>query len=107
TQVFRQACDMLAAALADPGWNALPLEEQRDDRGFESRPPAVIADLDETLVDNSPYQARRVRAGGGYSPDSWRAWVEEAQARAVPGALEFARCAQQHGVTLVYVSNRK
>ena len=33
--------------------------------------------------------------------------LEEARARAVPGALEFARCAQRHGVTLVYVSNRK
>jgi len=106
-QVFRQACAALDAALADQRWSALPLDEQRQAGGFESLPPAVIADLDETLVDNSPYQARRVAAGGGFDADSWRAWVEEARARAVPGALEFARCAQQRGVTLVYVSNRK
>ena len=41
----------------------------------------MIADLDETLMDNSPYQARRVLAGAGYSSESWRAWVEEARAR--------------------------
>ena len=106
-QVFRQACAALDAALADPRWSALPVPEQRHAGGFESRPPAVIADLDETLIDNSPYQARRVVAGGSYDPDSWRAWVAEADARAVPGALEFARCAQERGVALVYVSNRK
>lgn len=107
TQVFRQACDALDAALADARWNALPLPEQRRAMGFESLPPAVIADLDETLIDNSPYQARQVMAGGGFDPDSWRQWVGEARAAAVPGALEFARCAQERGVALVYVSNRK
>lgn len=105
TQVFRQACDALAAAVADDAASALPHGEQG--RGFESRPVAVIADLDETLLDNSPYQARRVQAGAGYSPESWRAWVEEAGARAVPGALDYAACVAGHGATLVYVSNRK
>ena len=106
-QAFRQACDALAQALADPRWNALPLDEQRQVQGFESLRPAVIADLDETLVDNSPYQARQVLAGGGFDSASWTAWVGEARARAVPGALEYARCAEQHGVALVYLSNRK
>jgi len=105
TQVFRQACDALPEAVANAEWSALPAGEQG--KGFESLPPAVIADLDETLLDNSPYQARRVLAGGGYTPESWRAWTDEARARAVPGALEFAECAARHGVTLVYVSNRK
>ena len=106
-QAFRQACDALDAALADRSWTALPLDEQRQVQGFEPDRPAVIADLDETLLDNSPYQARRVLAGGGFEAQSWKAWVDEARARAVPGALEFARCASDKGVTLVYVSNRK
>lgn len=105
TQVFRQACEALDGAVANADASALPAGEQG--KGFESLPPAVIADLDETLLDNSPYQARRVLAGGGYSPESWRAWVGEARARAVPGALEYADCAARQGVTLVYVSNRK
>src|SRR5690606_39342431 len=68
--------------------------------------PAVVLDIDETVLDNSPYQARLVRDGGEYSDPSWDAWVEERKARAVPGVVEFARAANARGVTLVYISNR-
>lgn len=103
-QTFRQACAALADALADPGWSALPHDEQV--LGFESRPPAVIVDLDETMIDNSPYQARRIAEGGAFTPESWSAWVAEARARAIPGALDYLDCATRNGVTVIYLSNR-
>src|SRR5690606_2336447 len=69
-------------------------------------PPAVIMDIDETVLDNSPYQARLVAGGGEYDEATWSGWVEERKARPVPGVLEFARAAQARGVTILYLSNR-
>ena len=66
----------------------------------------MVLDIDETVLDNSPYQARLVRDGLEYSDPTWDAWVEERRATPVPGVLEFARAAQARGVTLVYISNR-
>lgn len=99
--VYNSASDQLDAALADPGWNALA-----PDPSAAAKPPAVILDLDETVLDNSAYQARLVRDGVEFEETSWRAWCEERQAGAVPGALEFIRLAQARGVRVFYVTNR-
>ena len=69
-------------------------------------PPAIIADLDETLLDNSPYEADRIRVGGRFEPVSWNAWVTRARAAAIPGAAEFVHYAAERGVTVFYVTNR-
>ena len=102
--VYRGASDRLLQALADPGWDALtPSDRDRDASGL---PPAVIVDIDETVLDNSPYQARLLRDGKSYEKASWNAWCREKAATALPGAVEFAQLAARHGVTVFYVSNR-
>jgi 5'-nucleotidase (lipoprotein e(P4) family) len=101
---YAAALAQLDAAIADPSWNALP--EGEAGQGFESLPPAIIVDADETMIDNSPSQARSVRAGGGYAYEKWLAWVNERRARALPGAVEFAQRATAKGVTVFFVSNR-
>ena len=103
-QTYRAAAAQLDTALAEAGWDALAPEE-REGRGPGLK-PAVVLDIDETVLDNSPYQARLVRDGGEYSDPSWDAWVEERKARALPGVVEFARAANARGITLVYISNR-
>ena len=70
------------------------------------KPPAVILDLDETLLDNSPYQAMTVEEKTSY-PDGWFDWIDAAQAKAVPGGLDFLKYADSKGVQIFYVSNRK
>ena len=103
-QTFRAAQAQLDRALASPDWDALvPAERANAATGL---PPAVIVDIDETVLDNSPYQARLVRDGGHYDEVTWDAWVREEKASPVPGALEFARAAAARGVTVFYVSNR-
>ena len=99
-QAYRLAGHSLKRALRDPGWTALVDGPEPDGT------PAVILDVDETVLDNSPYQARRLRRGAGYTPESWAAWVEEAAAPAVPGALAFTRGADDVGVAVFYVTNR-
>ncbi len=102
--LYRAAASRLDAALADPTWDALDPEERANPaRGL---PPAVIVDVDETVLDNSPYQARLVRDGGQYDEATWDAWVQEKKARPVPGVLEFARAASARGVTILYITNR-
>lgn len=67
---------------------------------------SVVLDLDETVLDNSPYEARVVKNGGAFSQDSWSAWVQEAQADLIPGAKSFLHFADSMGVEVFYISNR-
>ncbi|HEX6188002.1 MAG TPA: 5'-nucleotidase, lipoprotein e(P4) family [Pyrinomonadaceae bacterium] len=68
---------------------------------------AVIVDVDETVLDNSPYQAMTVKTRTAYESKSWLAWCEKAQAAAIPGAVEFLRYAHSRGVRVFYVTNRR
>ncbi|MCI0706347.1 MAG: 5'-nucleotidase, lipoprotein e(P4) family [Ignavibacteriae bacterium] len=67
---------------------------------------AVIVDIDETVLDNSPYEGRAIKINKGY-PHDWDKWVDLAQAEALPGAVEFLQYAVSHGVDVFYVTNRK
>jgi acid phosphatase len=93
---------MLDRALADRSWTAA-LEQGQD---FAGKPPAVILDIDETVLDNSEFEERVARDGGAQREERWGAWCRETKATPVPGALEFTRAAQAKGVTVFYVSNR-
>lgn len=105
-QAYHAARVALDAALADPHETAAV--EQTGD--FSSLPPAVVLDLDETVIDNSDFEARLVadsRPGKPvvYTDAGWRAWLVEHKQGAVPGAVEFLEYARSRGVTPVYVTN--
>ncbi|WP_343464438.1 5'-nucleotidase, lipoprotein e(P4) family [Pantoea sp.] len=70
------------------------------------KPKAVIVDLDETMIDNSAYSAWQAKNAQPFSAKTWSVWTHARQARAVPGAVEFARYVNSHGGTVFYVSNR-
>jgi acid phosphatase len=101
-QAFRLADVRLADALDDPSWTAA-LEQGE---AFTGLLPAVILDVDETVLDNSPFQARLIRDGREFESEAWSAWTAEARARAIPGALGFTRRADSLGVRVFYVTNR-
>ena len=103
--VFGAASQALDRALADPAWDALPPDERGGQR-VGALPPAIIVDADETVIDNSPYQARLIERNEQFDVATWTEWVEARKATAVPGALEFLRGAAQRGVTVFYVTNR-
>lgn len=103
-EVYRQAGEKLARALKDRKWDALPHDERKNAlRGLK---PAVILDIDETVLDNSPYQARLVASGGDFNEFTWSEWCREKAAKPMPGALEFTQRAAKQGVTVFYLSNR-
>jgi 5'-nucleotidase (lipoprotein e(P4) family) len=68
---------------------------------------AIVVDIDETMLDNSPYQAELILKGEQYNSDSWNDWCRLLQAEAVPGALDFMNYANEKGFQLFYISNRK
>ena len=100
-QAYSLATRQLDAALADPAWSAIP--------GTPSTglPPAIILDSDETVFDNSAFEARMVRKGVKYDDNDWKAWIAESAAAAIPGSTEFLRHAQSKGVTVFFVTNRR
>lgn len=68
---------------------------------------AVVVDVDETVLDNSAFQATLLKNRQNYSPRLWTEWVDRAEATALPGAVEFLRYAARRGVRVFYVTNRK
>jgi acid phosphatase len=104
-QAWRSAERLLDAALADASWDALaPNDRVAPVAGL---PPAIIVDVDETVLDNSPYQVRLIREDGSFDDATWNAWVDEARATAVAGAPEFAQAAAKRGITIIYLTNRE
>ena len=70
------------------------------------KPLAVVFDLDETVIDNSPYQAQLIRQGTTYAPDSWDEWVSLSEAAAIPGAVEFIHSLKRLNITPLFITNR-
>src|SRR4029453_15189431 len=100
---FALARIRLDQGLPPPAWTGAPKEQTG---AYQSLPPAVILDLDETILDNSGYQAWMTLRGTTFDPKTWNAYVNTVTSLAVPGALEFARYADAKGVKVFYVSNR-
>lgn len=70
------------------------------------RPNAVIMDIDETILDNSPVEAFQVINNVPFSDSLWERWVNLCAAEPLPGALDFTKFAESIGVEVFYVSNR-
>ena len=67
---------------------------------------AVVVDIDETMLDNSPAQAYGAKNRLAFDLKSWYAWGDMRKAKAIPGAVDFAIYAKSKGVRIFYVSNR-
>ena len=102
-QVYAAATRQLQPALADPRWDALA----RPPRDLQGLPPALIVDIDETLLDNTPVNAQAVVDDGPYDYAQWYRWVEKAEARALPGSVDFLQTADKLGITVYYLTNRE
>ena len=100
-QAYASAQRNIDKALADKSWTALLNQKN----GYQSLPPAVILDIDETVLDNSEHQVRSIKNGTNY-PVGWKEWVSEESAGALPGVKEYLSYADSKGVKIFYVTNR-
>lgn len=101
-QAYRAAKEKLDLALKNEEWTAAP--EQL--KSYEHLPPAVILDVDRTVLDNAPFQGQLVKESRAFTRDVWEKWVLMAKAPPVPGALGFVKYAESRKVEIFYVTNR-
>jgi acid phosphatase len=99
-QTYRQATDLLSKAKNDNQWTVWP------QANAANLPPAIIVDIDETILDNSPAAAQDILTNAAFSDASWDRWVSLAKADAVPGAVAFVNAAEAMGIKVLYISNR-
>jgi len=66
---------------------------------------AIIVDIDETMLDNSPYEAECVLSGIAY-PVKWDEWVNKGTAEDLPGAVDFLKYIAEKNAEVFYVTNR-
>jgi 5'-nucleotidase (lipoprotein e(P4) family) len=68
---------------------------------------AVIVDIDETVLDNSRFQAQLIKERRPYNQADWLEWSNLSAASAIPGAVEFLQYAARRRVSVFYVTNRR
>lgn len=71
-----------------------------------SKPLAVVTDIDETLLDNSPEDARAAINNQEFDTKAWKRWTTKGIADTVPGAPSFFKYAASKGITVFYITNR-
>ena len=69
--------------------------------------PAIVIDLDETVLNNLPYNEMLIDSSDVFTQESWSKWVNKKIATKIPGSLEFINYAKSKNVKIVYLSNRR
>ena len=72
----------------------------------QSKPLAIVTDIDETVLDNSAYDVKQSLQGKDYEQKSWEEWTGLAKADTIPGALPFLKYAASKGIRIFYLTNR-
>lgn len=93
-------------ALCFQAYNIAKLRVDEGLRNPGDKPLAIVTDIDETLLDNSPYDAHRALQNLDYNDATWKQWTDKAVADTVPGAPAFFKYAASKGVTIFYITNR-
>lgn len=92
----------LNQALADKSWTAATEQTGH----YRRLPPAIILDVDDTVLNTSAYQAWTVTNGTDFSGKTWDAYVKAEKDVPIAGAIPFLDYAARRGVTIFYVTNR-
>lgn len=102
-QTFNSAESTIEMALRDKSWTAA-LEQGSN---YSLKPPAILLDIDETVLDNSEYQAQLILDDEEYNPQTWDEWIAMESAEAVPGAVDFINSMESLQVDVIYITNRE
>jgi 5'-nucleotidase (lipoprotein e(P4) family) len=105
---FQQAAENRALA-----YQAFNLAKMRLDtelkackKSRKKQPCAIVTDVDETILDNSPNQAWLVKNRQNFSSENWLNWVKQESAKPLAGSLDFINYAAGKGIKTFYVTNR-
>lgn len=96
--VYRQATDDMPAFIDNSAWSAMPGHDRASDL-----PPAVILDVDETVLSNVDFQLSFERPFANHKLDTWSS---NYKSLVINGVVEFVAKARAAGVTPFFVTNR-
>ena len=71
-----------------------------------NQPLAIVADIDETILNNLPYNQMLIDSSQSFNQKTWSKWVNKQIATPIPGALDFFSYASKQDVEIIYLSNR-
>ena len=81
------------------------LDKTLSEANNTGKPLAIVTDIDETIFNNSPYEAKLITGNVEFSHDTWVEWEQLKKAEPIPGSLEFLNYAKSKGVQVFYISN--
>lgn len=93
-------------ALCIQSYNLAKLRLDESLTKFHSKPLAIITDIDETILDNTPNAVHQALKGEDFTEESWDKWCDKAVADTLAGAKSFFEYAKSKGVEVFYISNR-
>ncbi|GAA4904204.1 5'-nucleotidase, lipoprotein e(P4) family [Mucilaginibacter defluvii] len=93
-------------ALCFQAYNAARVQVDLAIKTPTDKPLAIVTDIDETVLDNSPYDAQRALNNLEFDTKTWKAWTAKAIADTVAGAPAFLKYAASKGITVFYITNR-
>ncbi len=108
-KVFASAYQQKSAeykALCYQAFNIAHLRIEQFNRENSPKPKAIMTDVDETILNNSPYEVHQLLQGKDYDNASWNEWASMGEADTIPGALHFLQYASASGIEIFYVTNR-
>lgn len=93
-------------ALCYQAYNFAQIRVDENLKNPSSKPLAIITDIDETFLDNSPYDVEESKKGKNFDPKTWANWTGKGEAKAFPGSLKFFNYAASKNIQVFYISNR-
>lgn len=93
-------------ALCYQAYNIAQMRIDENTKINSKKPLAIITDIDETFLDNSPYAVTESENGKDYDPKTWTNWTAKAEAKAYPGSLDLFNYAASKKITVFYITNR-
>jgi 5'-nucleotidase (lipoprotein e(P4) family) len=107
SSIFQQrAAEYKALCLQAFNIARLRVDEALAKEQGQGRPLAIITDIDETFLDNSPYAVHQSLQGKDYEAATWLEWTSKGLADTLAGALGFFRYAASKNIEIFYITNR-
>jgi len=67
---------------------------------------AIISDVDETILNNSVFEAKNILLNRNY-PKGWVQWIKSEKAKPFLGSLKFFKFVHSKKIEIFYITNRK
>lgn len=93
-------------ALCFQAYNIARLRLDKSVAEGRPKPLAIVTDIDETVLDNSPNAVHQALQGKDFEQEAWYKWTSKAACDTIPGSASFFKYAASRGVAVFYITNR-